>query len=138
MEERETYRIYSDPVATGNFPAEEGSVMVEFDVAILMVVVARSGTLKLGAPGGFWYRALHPVGVCRRGRRLLEGILVDCDDLSGWVQEAWLHGVDPTSPGGGEKFNGKGSLITTETFSERLAKGFVETPKLSVLRCRQS
>ncbi|KAF3458004.1 hypothetical protein FNV43_RR02666 [Rhamnella rubrinervis] len=40
------FGIYSDPVATGNFPAEEGSVMVEFDVTILMVVVARSGDAR--------------------------------------------------------------------------------------------
>ncbi|KAF3450555.1 hypothetical protein FNV43_RR06642 [Rhamnella rubrinervis] len=38
--ERETYRIYSDPVATAIL--RKRVVMVEFDVAILMVVVVRS------------------------------------------------------------------------------------------------
>ena len=61
---------------------------------------------------------------------------VNCDDLSGWVQGTNSYLVSkPTSPEWWRKgLKGKRlPSIKTEAFSERLAKGFVGTPKLSVL-----
>ena len=63
-----------------------------------------------------------------------------CDDLSGWVRGTGNYLVsNPTSPGWWRKgLKGKRlPSIKTEVFSERLAKGFVETPKLSVLQWEQ-
>ena len=61
---------------------------------------------------------------------------VDCDDLSGRVRGTGNYLVsNPTSPGWlrkGLKEKRFPSIII-EAFSERLAKGFVRTPKLSVL-----
>ena len=61
---------------------------------------------------------------------------VDCDDLSGRVRGTGSYLVyNSISPGWLRKgFKGKRfPSIKIETFSERLAKGFVGTPKLSVL-----
>ena len=69
---------------------------------------------------------------------LLRG--VDCDDLSGWVRGTGSYLVsNPTSPGWWRKgLKGKRlPSIKTEAFSECLAKGFVGTPKLSVLQWEQ-
>ena len=66
---------------------------------------------------------------------------VDCNDLSGWVRGTSSYLVsNPTSPGWLRKgLKGKRFLsIMTEAFLERLAKGFVGTPKLSVLQWEQS
>ena len=62
---------------------------------------------------------------------------VDCDDLSGWVRDTGNYLVyNPTSPRWLRKgLKEKRFLsIKTEAFSERLAKGFVGTPKLSLLQ----
>ena len=62
---------------------------------------------------------------------------VDCDDLSGRVRGTDSYLVyNPTSPGWLRKYlKGKSiHFIKTEAFSERLAKEFVGTPKLSVLQ----
>ena len=80
-------------------------------------------------------RACTQPEMCRRGRRAPRG--VDCDDLSGRVRGTGSYLVsNPTSPGWLRKcLKGKRfSSIKTEAFSERLAKGFVGTPKLSVLQ----
>ena len=64
-----------------------------------------------------------------------------CDDLSGRVRDIGSYLVSNlTSPGWWRKgLKGKRfSSIKTEAFSERLAKGFVGTPKLSVLQWEQS
>ena len=64
-----------------------------------------------------------------------------CDDLSGRVRGTGSYLVsNPTSPGWWRKgLKGKRlPSIKTEAFSERLAKGFVGTPKLSVLQWEQS
>ena len=90
-----------------------------------------------GATGGI--RACTQSEVCRRGRRALRG--VDCDDLSERVRGTGSYLVsNPTSPGWWRKgLKGKRlPSITTKAFSERLAKGFVGTPKLSVLQWEQS
>ena len=61
---------------------------------------------------------------------------VDCDDLSGRVRGTSSYLVsNPTSPGWWRKGLKRKRLpsIKTEAFSKRLAKGFVETPNLSVL-----
>ena len=61
---------------------------------------------------------------------------VDCDDLSGRVRGTGSYLVsNPTSPGWWRKgLKGKRlPFIKIEAFSERLAMGFVGTPKLSVL-----
>ena len=61
---------------------------------------------------------------------------VDCDDLSGRVRGTSSYLMSNlTSPGWWRKgLKGKRlPSIKTETFSERLAKGFVRTLKLSVL-----
>ena len=66
---------------------------------------------------------------------------VDCDDLSGQVQGTSSYLVyNPTSPGWLRKgLKGKRlPSIKTKAFSEHLAKGFVGTPKLSVLLWEQS
>ena len=66
---------------------------------------------------------------------------VDCDDLSGRVRGTGSYLVsNPTSPGWWRKGLKRKRLpsIKTEAFSERLAKGFVGTPKLSVLQWEQS
>ena len=62
---------------------------------------------------------------------------VDCDDLSGQVRGTDSYLVSNlTSPGWWRKgLKGKRlPSIKTEAFSERLAKGFIRTPKLSVLQ----
>ena len=62
---------------------------------------------------------------------------VDCDDLSGRVRGTVSYLVsNPTSPGWWRKdLKGKRlPYIKTEVFSERLVKGFVRTPKISVLQ----
>ena len=89
------------------------------------------------ATGGI--RACTQPEVCRRERRAPRG--VDCDDLSGRVRGTGSYLVsNPTSPGWLRKgLKGKRlPSIKTEAFSERLAKGFVGTPKLSVLQWEQS
>ena len=61
---------------------------------------------------------------------------VDCDDLSGRVRGTGSYLVlNSTSPGWLRKgLKGKRvPFIITEAFSERLAKEFARTPKLSVL-----
>ena len=62
---------------------------------------------------------------------------VDCDDLSERVRGTGSYLVsNPTSPGWWSK-GLKGKMLPSikpEAFSERLAKGFVGTPKLSVLQ----
>ena len=66
---------------------------------------------------------------------------VDCDDLSGRVEGTGSYLMsNPTSLGWWRKgLKGKRlPFIKTEAFSERLAKGFVGTPKLSVLQWEQS
>ena len=86
-----------------------------------------------GVTGGI--RACTQPEVCRRGRRAPRG--VDCDDLSGRVGGTGSYLVsNPTSLGWWRKcLKGKRlPSIKTEAFSERLAKGFVGTPKLSVLQ----
>ena len=65
---------------------------------------------------------------------------VDCDNLSGRVRGTGSYLVsNPTSPGWWRKgLKGKRlPFIITEAFSEHLAKGFVGTPKLSVLQWEQ-
>ena len=67
--------------------------------------------------------------------RLLRG--VDCDDLSGWVRGTGSYQVSNPTLSGWLRKDLKGkrfSSIKIEAFSEHLAKGFVETPKLSVLQ----
>ena len=62
---------------------------------------------------------------------------VDCDNLSGRVRGTDSYLIsNPTSPGWWRKsLKGKRfSSIITEAFSERLTKGFIRTPKLSVLQ----
>ena len=78
-----------------------------------------------GVIGGI--RACAQSEVCRRGRRALSGrvrgtdsYLVSNPTSAGW----WRKGLK------GKRF----SSIKIEVFSERLAKGFVGTPKLSVLQ----
>ena len=64
-----------------------------------------------------------------------------CDDLSGRVRGTGSYLVSNlTSPGWLRKgLKGKRlPSIKTEAFSERLAKGFVGTPKLSMLQWEQS
>ena len=66
---------------------------------------------------------------------------VDCDDLSGRVRGTGSYLVsNPTSLGWWRKcLKGKKlPSIKIEAFSERLTKGFVGTPKLSVLQWEQS
>ena len=67
----------------------------------------------------------------------LESSDLPCDDLSGRVRGTGSYLVsNPTLPGWWRKdLKGKRlPSIKTEAFSERLAKGFVGTPKLSVLQ----
>ena len=62
---------------------------------------------------------------------------VDCDDLSGRVQGTDSYLVsDPTSPGWLRKGlkEKRFPSIKIKAFSEHLAKGFVGTPKSSVLK----
>ena len=62
---------------------------------------------------------------------------VDCDDLSGWVRGTSSYLVSNSTSLGWWRKGLKGKRLPSikiEVFLERLTKGFVGTPKLSVLQ----
>ena len=94
----------------------------------MLDLVLRGALHVVSEPVPSWKCADEDVGPLRG---------VDCDDRSGWVQGTGSYPVSNLiSPRWLRKcLKGKMfSFIITEVFSERLAKGFVRTPKLSVLQ----